>query len=385
MRDANYMCEAITRDAKPLWTINGGYCLPFSLAYQTLRLDTTADTDTCTFSLKCALSGSLDQDCECKNTTSCSIMITKLCANPYLLYPGSGALPFPYAYMVYAREHDWTNKKSQVLLYFGRVKCVGYQLITNGARFYALKIDFSLNHYGKSEYTLCSMLDGTESFRNYSGPRYDANCWKNSKTFNNRSFQVSSLCEKRCISKYRIRDGIVDCYPPEELYTTNNSCPQIQHHRLQCSPSELTCLPVGALGNWDPACSNGRDEFDFESNSVFINNLICQHRTDPGCLYLRRYISSSSSDNTDKTVITNNILDDHSTTAIPFRSYCNSFFDTLSGIDESPQFCKKWVCLSDEYQCLSGQCISQSWVCDGKLTLLVILILTSMFLLVLCR
>ena len=103
-------------------------------------------------------------------------------------------------------------------------------------------------------------------------------------------------------------------------------------------------------------------------------------RTDPGCIYLRNYIQISSYNNTNKTTIADNsILDDHSTTTIPFRSYCNSFFDTKSGIDESPQFCEKWICSSDEYQCLSGQCIPQSWVCDGKFTLLVVSLLYLFF------
>ena len=64
-----------------------GYCLPYSLAYQTLGLDTTADTDKCTFSLKCALSDGLDQDCQCKNATACRKLVNNSCADSYLFYP----------------------------------------------------------------------------------------------------------------------------------------------------------------------------------------------------------------------------------------------------------------------------------------------------------
>ena len=60
-------------------------------------------------------------------------------------------------------------------------------------------------------------------------------------------------------------------------------------------------------------------------------------------------------------------IDDHSTTTtISFRLHCNSFFDRKSAIDELPELCEKWICSSDEYQCLSGQCISQEWLCDGE-------------------
>ncbi|CAF4442036.1 unnamed protein product [Rotaria socialis] len=51
---------------------------------------------------------------------------------------------------------------------------------------------------------------------------------------------------------------------------------------------------------------------------------------------------------------------------IPFRSYCNSFWDLYSGLDESPSLCKNWTCLDDQYQCLTGQCIELEWVCDGE-------------------
>ncbi len=185
------------------------------------------------------------------------------------------------------------------------------------------------------------------------------------QTHNNRSYQVSFRCNTRCISKYRVRDGVRDCYPNEEVSYVNNSCPQIQRHRLQCSSSELSCLLASNLGNWGSACSNNRDEFDQESGTVFFNNLKCERRDDVGCVYSRNYIRISSFNNTNKTIIaTNSILDDLST-IIPFRSYCNSFFDTIAGTDELPDFCKQWACLSDQYQCVSGQCISQSWVCDG--------------------
>jgi hypothetical protein len=362
------MCEAATRATKSWWTIDGGYCLPYSLAYQTLKLDTTNITNTCAFFLKCALSGSLDQSCECKNAAACRKAINDSCEKSYLNYPESDSLIFPYFYMQYARKHDWTNKKPDMLLYDGRVKCIGYQMITNGGRRYALDDVFRFYSYRISETRLCNMQEGIVGNRSYSGLHYDINCWNNSNTFNNRSYQVSFRCKTRCVSKYRVRDGVRDCFPNEELSNVNNSCPEIQRHRLQCSLSEPTCLLAAVLGNWGSTCSNNRDEFDLESGTVFFNNLKCERRADVGCVYFRNYIGISSSNSTNQTTMPNSsILDDHST-IIPFRSYCNSFFDTTAGIDELPDFCEQWVCLSDQYQCLSGQCISQSWVCDGKLT-----------------
>jgi hypothetical protein len=207
--------------------------------------------------------------------------------------------------------------------------------------------------------------------RSYTDPHYDANCWNTSKTFNNRSYQVSFNCETKCISKYRVRDGIRNCFRDEESKSINNSCPQIQRHRLQCSSSELTCLSAQVLGDSYPICSNSRDEFDRETNTDFLTHLKCEYRTDPGCIYIRNYITKSSESSVNKTDnVTNTLIDDRSEIVIPFRFYCNSFLNTMSNIDELPEFCQKWICANDQYQCLSGQCIPPHWVCDGKFTIL---------------
>jgi hypothetical protein len=371
------MCEAVTRNSKSWWTIDGGYCLPYSLAYRTLGLDTLSIEDNCTFFFKCALTNSLDPDCQCENATACREEVNSYCTNPYLEYPTSGVVVSPYIDMAYARDRDWKNKKPDIIGYNGRVKCIGYQLITTET-WWSIDEKFEFHNYRFSERQFCYMKEGIEANRNYSGPRYDANCWNNSKTFNNRSYQISFLCQTRCISKYRVRDGITDCLPSEEFQI--NSCPQIQRHRLQCSSSELTCLLAGALGNWAPDCSNNRDEYDYESGILLRINLACEQRNEPVCVYLRNYIQTSSyKDANNTSIASDSIFNDHTTTIIPFRSYCNSFFNLDSGMDESPEFCKEWICLNDEYQCLSGQCILQSWVCDGKRSLLGISLVVCIF------
>jgi hypothetical protein len=116
---------------------------------------------------------------------------------------------------------------------------LGADMFTDGFPFY---------NYFLSKYYFCTIKQGIYTYHYSSGPRYDINCWNNSKTFNNRSYQVSFLCEIRRISKYRIRDGIRDCFRFEEAQSIDNSCPQIQRHRVQCSSSELTCLLVGTSG-----------------------------------------------------------------------------------------------------------------------------------------
>ena len=361
MRDINYMCEAATRESKSRWTINEGYCLPYSLSYNALGLDCISFKDQCAFSLKCALSNGLDKDCNCKNDTECHSVVNNSCTLSDLIYPESRPLLTPYNTMTYTRDRDWTNKKPDMIGFQGRIKCLGYQFIKNDRSL--VPPGNALRYYDHRvlEHVLCNMREGIESIRNYSGLQYVENCWSHSRTSNNRSYEVSLFCQPRCVSKYRIRDGVPDCYKHEEHHSISNSCPQIQRHRFQCSSSELTCLLIGAVGDWGIDCPNGRDEFEGDSGTVPLADIVCVQNTDPGCVYLRKYIQISSMNNTNKMTIV-----DHSTITISFRLYCNSFFDIKSAIDELPEFCKSWICSSDEYQCLSGQCISQEWVCDGE-------------------
>jgi hypothetical protein len=331
------------------------------------------------------LSDGLNQDCTCENASACGSTVNNLCAEELLVYPGPRPLLTSYVYMIYIWDHDWTNKKPDSFGYFGRVKCIGYHLIMNIPLVSTHNENFHFYRYMVWEADLCGIENITQTIRSSEGPHYDMNCWKNSKTFNNRSYQVSSLCRTRCISKYRMRDGVFDCDSLEEAKTINNTCPQIQRHRLQCSSSELSCLLAGAVGDWLSLCSNGRDEFDEERDIALFENIVCKKRTDSGCIYLRKYIQTSSENNPNiMTVVDKSISIVHQdlTTIIPFRSYCNSFFDTNSAVDESAELCKQWTCLNDEYQCLSGQCISQEWLCDGQFTLFVRFIFCSCLL---CR
>jgi hypothetical protein len=365
------MCEAATRNFEPMWTIDGGYCLPYRIAYQTLHLETT-NTSKCAMSLKCALSGCLNQDCPCKNAAECSKMINASCTDAFILYPESGFVITPYTGMMYTRDHDWSSNLPDRVLYRGRIKCLGYHLITKGVRRWSTTTPYQYYRFRTSEYRICNMDNGTQANLNYSGPRYDINCWNDSKTFNNQSYQVSHKCQTRCISKYRVRDGIFDCHnsdEEDESNSVNNSCPRLQRHRLQCSSSELSCLLAAELGNWYSSCSNERDEHDRDTGTVIDNKIICRQRNDPGCLYLRDYIRRSSEDETNRTIDgRNEILDDFSRADIPFESYCDSIVNIKSGFDESPEFCQEWICPIDQYKCLSGQCILSIWVCDGKLT-----------------
>lgn len=366
LRDVQYMCESARRSSSSWWTIDGGYCLPYQLAYQTLHLDTKLTEDTCNFFIRCALSDSLNEDCQCKNLTQCRNLINASCMTEFSVYPSQGAVISPYVYMVYERDRDWTNKKPDLLALGGQLKCLGYLFRTKEMLRASIGESFPFYAYKLIENALCGIEEGIYGYRNHSGPHYDVNCWNNSTTFNHRSYQVSFLCQTRCISKYRVRDGIQDCSFDEESSKINNSCPKIQRHRLQCSPSELTCLVVGAVGNGATNCGNKRDEIDYLTGTVLLGYTHCLGDDISGCNYLQNYIHMSSKSDVVDTMFSDDVVrDNHFKSVLPFRSYCDSFFHLDAGFDELPELCQEWSCLHEEYQCLSGQCIPLHWICDG--------------------
>ena len=275
----------------------------------------------------------------------------------------------PFTFMVYISDRDWTKKKPDAIVFQGQLKCLGHQLVIPRRIWVDVPEDSRVSELHQDEHYICTRLKGNSLYRNYSGPQYDANCWNDSKTFNNRLYQVSFLCQIRCISKYRVRDGIRDCHFTEELYYINNSCPEIQRHRLQCSSSELTCLITAAVANSVPDCSNKRDEIDYKNGRILYDNMRCEKPTDPRCVEIRDYIQMSSQKDLEETMLTNHSLaDNRLANTIPFRSYCDSFFDFEDGSDELTELCRVWSCSFNQYQCLSGQCIPSNWICDGNIS-----------------
>ncbi|CAF2888207.1 unnamed protein product [Rotaria sp. Silwood2] len=69
-----------------------------------------------------------------------------------------------------------------------------------------------------------------------------------------------------------------------------------------------------------------------------------------------------------------NICDDTNTTekidhSIKFWNYCDSYWEKSYGADEID--CQQWKCplhyfARRFYQCRTGQCISENWLCNGK-------------------
>ena len=96
-----------------------------------------------------------------------------------------------------------------------------------------------------------------------------------------------------------------------------------------------------------------------------LSNSLCTVKNSVECTLLKKYIEQSSSFISTKNA-TDYDTDLLSSKSMPFSQYCDTFWDLILGFDETPYLCKHWICPSNYYQCLNGQCMPLHWMCDGE-------------------
>ena len=81
----------------------------------------------------------------------------------------------------------------------------------------------------------------------------------------------------------------------------------------------------------------------------------CNHQRQDECARLRRYIEPQSINNEQR--LPQSVL--------PFRSYCDTFWDLDTAEDDNTRECQQaWVCAAGQAQCRTGHCIDPSWITD---------------------
>jgi hypothetical protein len=94
-----------------------------------------------------------------------------------------------------------------------------------------------------------------------------------------------------------------------------------------------------------------------------LSNINCNSQSKTDCHFLRRYIEASW--NFD--INNDSSLEYSSAEKIPFRAYCDTFWDLSSKEDENIDKCRSsWICRQEQWRCNTGQCISSAWVLDGE-------------------
>lgn len=117
--------------------------------------------------------------------------------------------------------------------------------------------------------------------------------------------------------------------------------------------------PSSSLGNGRANCDNNFDE-DWRGTRRKLSAVQCHPTGKTDCSALRTYVEQSWSTETKET--------SDVAAAIPFRSYCDTFWDLSSREDENIDECQRtWVCADDQWQCRqTKQCIEKSWLDDSE-------------------
>ena len=375
-RNLNHMCEVSPH--RPAWTLESGLCWP-DKGYNDPRyppwnminaLNLTND-EKCKYLFRCGLSKGFEHDCPC-NHQDCTQMMMDVCPTPdrLILYPPAGLIN-SNVFIMCNFTHSLENPNFQLLLLSGGLKCRGY--------FFQVKIPIKLQIYIAeiairfTNHILCTFDDSTHGYRDFLSPyKNDKFCWNDSLTFNGRPYAVNlGICTRagECISQYRIRDGSLDCYGSldEAMAIDKNYCTgNVEQHRFQCFNDQRKCLPLVMLGTGYADCSNSYDESWYNSRTDIRLQLSCSERSTLDCHLVKAYIQQSSTRNSSDNSSLVNSQQQELKNRMPFRHYCDSFWNLDNHIDEMPSSCKYWICQNDQYQCQTGQCIKFDWVCDGE-------------------
>ena len=350
-RDRFFWCVRVSEEN--LWTDVNGRCTK-------LMTNTNSTTSNyCTNLLVCASSELRRLSCPCRGNR-CMDQYRNQCLTYGLVsHPTSGLLA-PYV-LQYFNVTTTPLPSALVTFLNGSIKCRGYLARFNtpvSSTFLQMSLLYIESFLCQRPSNSMNSVDGG----------FDRHCHNDSRTFNNRSNHWINVCNlsSTCISAYRINDGLENCQNSEDERHKNDlvsqSCSNVRRHRFRCSLSRATCLPVMALTDLVTQCGETNDELS-KGIQVGVSLTKCNEQLRAQCPFLRRLIEASwnSTNNADATV------ERLSVKRLRFRSYCDTFQDSVSNEDEDAALCQSsWVCLSDEWQCHSGQCIDITWVLDEE-------------------
>ena len=248
----------------------------------------------------------------------------------------------PYIISEYSLDRTWLDRTPDQFLFHGGIKCRGYHAFISRSEYKGLLFNlvWAKFPYLSLDFNFCRKA----AVRNLSGAQVDPTCWNQSMTFSKRPYAIHPIvCEAshECVSQYHYRDGVIDCADGSDEYQSDfneNLCGNLQKHRLSCSVQELHCFPTNHVGTYSGICTDGYARFIFETGKS-LADLTCLQRTDESCQFLRNYIRNSSIRNT-----TLHVYRIPLSSRIPFRSYCDSFWNSQSHFDELPKYCRQGIC-----------------------------------------
>ena len=90
----------------------------------------------------------------------------------------------------------------------GSIRCRGYRIVIKDRAWLQYSLKVVAVH--KIEFILCDLYpSGSPQRETESKYQYSVSCWKDTRTFRNRSYAVYDICTRshECISQYHIKDG----------------------------------------------------------------------------------------------------------------------------------------------------------------------------------
>ncbi|CAF3477340.1 unnamed protein product [Rotaria socialis] len=364
-RERQWKCELNNREI--MWTNPAnGHCLD----YVDNTTNVLKEENDCIFIHKCALTRQGQHYlCPCAGN-GCRAYFHRYCSShdiSLFAYP-SGRIFTPFVETYYkSNEHNFDrNVWPDVFIFTRSIKCNNEMLaapdIVNQKDWLvneALVVAYVrvLNAY-PLEVLLCERHHSINANKTNYG-----NCWNGS--YPNQARHCPDSIPYSCISKYNVKDGIRDCARMADETMDNwfddYSYSSIQKHRFQCSETEQTSLTVMSIGDNRADCKKSNYDEYSEKHNTELNHLKCVSRDSADCIFIRQYIAESSIEDTNNTEKVDN--------SMKFWNYCDSYWEKSYGADETD--CHQWKCPShytskEFYQCRSGQCISNNWLCNGE-------------------
>ena len=341
-RDQHFMCEMRLENRQ--WTMPNGRC--YGIRNNTRCGESVvgdqSDEERCEYLLKCALTQKEQNDCSCGR--GCVEEFKQVCRLSLIRYP-RGAIVTPFVFFLFTSKRISTFSVHFIRLN-GTVRC-GNSLITVTKIIpftYFLDASRVIDEHFCRPSRNVSWLVSTQSRRE---------C--------HRANESIDRCSEwnPCLSITRIEDGWSNCIngrdeDDQTATEIEKSCSRVRRHRFHCSAEESTCLSVASLGTKSSSCQNNFDVWWFGSVRLILE-LNCNDRKKDECSLLRRYVDQSWESFNENEIYSIKVR-------IPFRFYCDSFWDLQLGKDEDLDECRRsWICLEDEFQCQTGQCYQPEW------------------------
>ena len=349
-RDHYFLCE--THYNMRQWTMSNGRCVDVYLndgSYEeSSRVTNRSRDEECSYLIRCALVMGGRKDCPCGRNVNCVDRIREVCSSysSLIRYP-RGAMMGPFVFFLYDVARDWRKRWADFVLINGSVRCRDSLIVMNETIIPVIA-HFILRDLINDQLCRRSQMDSSAD---------RDQCYRGNESM------LSCSRWNPCLSSTRIRDGSRDCVngtdeDPKTEMEIDKSCASVRRHRLRCSEEEASCLPVMRLGISPYNCRNHFDQQWFGGDRRLSMN--CHQTRRDECSPLRQYIEQSSSTSINKTEISSKYR-------IPFRWFCDSFWNLQSKEDEDPLQCQQWwICSEDQRRCQSGQCIEPSWFTDRQ-------------------